>query len=164
MYTNLGHLELMQCSRPGIHPWGGKIPWRRAWEPLQYSCLENHHGQRSLAGYSPRGHKALDTTEPLSAAWHCNKNLLFIYLWTDGFLFLVSNFDYFHSHIDSDSANQSPFRLAIVSLLPVSFIFWTFPYCIAQDVLGLLYTFPASALELALSPRNLGETKKPWFF
>ena len=21
--------------------------------PLQYSCLENHHGQRSLAGYSP---------------------------------------------------------------------------------------------------------------
>ena len=25
--------------------------------PLQYSCLENPHGQRSLAGYSPRGHK-----------------------------------------------------------------------------------------------------------
>ena len=21
--------------------------------PLQYSCLDNHHGQRSLAGYSP---------------------------------------------------------------------------------------------------------------
>ena len=21
--------------------------------PLQFSCLENHHGQRSLAGYSP---------------------------------------------------------------------------------------------------------------
>ena len=25
--------------------------------PLQYSCLENPHGQRSLAGYSPWGHK-----------------------------------------------------------------------------------------------------------
>ena len=25
--------------------------------PLQYSCLENPHGQRSLAGYSPRGQK-----------------------------------------------------------------------------------------------------------
>ena len=25
--------------------------------PLQYSCLENPHGQRSLAGYSPRGHR-----------------------------------------------------------------------------------------------------------
>ena len=34
--------------------------------PLQYSCLENTHGQRSLAGYSPWGHKQSDTTEPLS--------------------------------------------------------------------------------------------------
>ena len=25
--------------------------------PLQYSCLENTHGRRSLAGYSPRGRK-----------------------------------------------------------------------------------------------------------
>ena len=31
--------------------------------PLQDSCLENPHGQRSLAGYGPRGHKELDTTE-----------------------------------------------------------------------------------------------------
>ena len=33
---------------------------------LPYSCLDNPHGQRSLVGYSPRGHKALDTTERLS--------------------------------------------------------------------------------------------------
>ena len=25
--------------------------------PLQYSCLENPHGQRNLVGYSPLGHK-----------------------------------------------------------------------------------------------------------
>ena len=31
--------------------------------PLQYSCLENPYGQRSLAGYSPKGRKQLDTTE-----------------------------------------------------------------------------------------------------
>ena len=31
--------------------------------PLQYSCLENPHGQRSLASYSPWGHKESDTTE-----------------------------------------------------------------------------------------------------
>ena len=30
---------------------------------LQYSCLENPHGQRSLVGYSPRGHKESDMTE-----------------------------------------------------------------------------------------------------
>ena len=28
--------------------------------PLQYSCLENPPGQRSLAGYSPWGCKELD--------------------------------------------------------------------------------------------------------
>ena len=33
---------------------------------LQYSCLENPHGQRSLVGYSTWGHKELDTTEQLS--------------------------------------------------------------------------------------------------
>ena len=30
--------------------------------PLQYSCLENPHGQRSLVGYSPWDRKKLDTT------------------------------------------------------------------------------------------------------
>ena len=33
--------------------------------PLQYSCLENPHGQRSLAGYSPWDWKELDMTEQL---------------------------------------------------------------------------------------------------
>ena len=34
--------------------------------PLQYSCLENPHGPRSLAGYSPWGHKESDRTKQLS--------------------------------------------------------------------------------------------------
>ena len=34
---------------------------------IQYSCLENPHGQRSLADYSPQGRKESDTTERLSA-------------------------------------------------------------------------------------------------
>ena len=38
--------------------------------PLHYSCLENPHGQRSLAGYSSWGHKELDMTERLSTAEH----------------------------------------------------------------------------------------------
>ena len=36
--------------------------------PLQYSCPENPHGQRSLAGYSPWGHQESDRTERLSTA------------------------------------------------------------------------------------------------
>ena len=31
--------------------------------PLQYSFLENPHGQRSLAGFSPKHCKELDMTE-----------------------------------------------------------------------------------------------------
>ena len=36
--------------------------------PLQCSCLENPHGQRSLVGCSPCGHKESDATERLSTA------------------------------------------------------------------------------------------------
>ena len=36
--------------------------------PLQYSCLENPHGQRSLVGYSPGVRKESDTTKQLSTA------------------------------------------------------------------------------------------------
>ena len=36
--------------------------------PLQYLCLNNAHGQRSLAGYSPCDLKEPDTTEQLSTA------------------------------------------------------------------------------------------------
>ena len=41
--------------RPGFDPWVGKIPWRREWQPIHYSCLENPHGQRSLMGYKSIG-------------------------------------------------------------------------------------------------------------
>ena len=37
--------------------------------PLQYSCLENPHGQRSLGVYSPSSCKASDTTEQLSTKY-----------------------------------------------------------------------------------------------
>ena len=33
---------------------------------LKYSSLENPHGQRKVAGYSPWGHKKSDMTERLS--------------------------------------------------------------------------------------------------
>ena len=43
--------------------------------PLQYSCLENPHGQRSLAVYSPWGCKESDMTERLSTAQCRNEAL-----------------------------------------------------------------------------------------
>ena len=47
----------------GLIPGLGRSPGGRHDNPLQYSCLESPHGQRSLVGYSPWGCKKLDTTE-----------------------------------------------------------------------------------------------------
>ena len=41
----------------------GRLPGGGHGNPFRCSCLENPHGQRSLAGYSPQGRKELDTTE-----------------------------------------------------------------------------------------------------
>ena len=46
-----------------FHPWVGKIPWRRTWQPTAVFLPGESHGLRSLVGYSPRGHKELDTTD-----------------------------------------------------------------------------------------------------
>ena len=54
---------LRRYKRRGFHPWVGRIPQRKKWQPLQYSCLENSHGQRSLVGYSPWGCKESDMIE-----------------------------------------------------------------------------------------------------
>ena len=42
---------------------GWKSPWRRAWHPIAVSLPGESSRQRSLAGYSPRGCKELNTTE-----------------------------------------------------------------------------------------------------
>ena len=43
----------------------GKISWRRKWQPTPVFLPGKSHGQRSLAGYNPWGHKESDTTEQL---------------------------------------------------------------------------------------------------
>ena len=49
-------------STPGLR----KSPGGGHGNLIQYSCLENPHGQRNPAGYSLWGHKKLDMTERLS--------------------------------------------------------------------------------------------------
>ena len=50
----------------GLIPGSGRLPGEGHGNPLWYSCMENPHGQRSLVGYSPWGHKVSDMTEN----WH----------------------------------------------------------------------------------------------
>ena len=56
--TNAG-----DATDAGSIPGSGRSPGGGNGNPLQYSCLGEFHGQRSLAGYSPWGHKESDMTE-----------------------------------------------------------------------------------------------------
>ena len=44
-------------TRYSFNPWIEKIPWRRKWQPTPVFLPGQFHGQRSLAGYGPWGHK-----------------------------------------------------------------------------------------------------------
>ena len=47
----------------GLIPGLGRSPRGGHGNPVQYACLEKPHGQKSLVGYSPWGHREADMTE-----------------------------------------------------------------------------------------------------
>ena len=53
-------------SVPGLE----RFPWRRKWQPTPVFLPEKSHGQRSLAGYSPKGGKESDTIEQINTHIH----------------------------------------------------------------------------------------------
>ena len=50
-------------KRHGFNAWVSNILWRRSWQSTPVFLAGESHGQRSLAGYSPQGHKESDVTE-----------------------------------------------------------------------------------------------------
>ena len=49
-----------------VRSWVRKISWRKEWHPTPVFLPGESNGQRSLASYSPWGHKESDTTEQLT--------------------------------------------------------------------------------------------------
>ena len=49
----------LQCKRHGIDRWVRKILWKRKWQPTRVFLPRKRHGQRSLEGCSPGGHKTV---------------------------------------------------------------------------------------------------------
>ena len=49
---------------------GREVPWRRKWQSTPVLLPGKSHGQRSLVGYSPWGHKQLNMTERLHFHFH----------------------------------------------------------------------------------------------
>ena len=70
IYTNVGLPQwLMVKNSPAMQEtWVQSLGWENSMEGghdnlLQYPCLENPHGQRSLEGFSLWGRKGLDITK-----------------------------------------------------------------------------------------------------
>ena len=61
--SSVGKESACKAGDLGLIPGLGRSPGGGHGSPLQYSCLEYPHRPRSLAGYSPRGRKELDSTK-----------------------------------------------------------------------------------------------------
>ena len=81
------HLQFRRCR---FNPWFRKIPFKRKWQPTQVSLSGKFHGQRSLVGYSPWGHKESYMTEQLSmciyyitteTVFSINMDVIFLIYW-----------------------------------------------------------------------------------
>ena len=58
--------NLPEMQETQVHPWVGKIPWKRKWQPTRVFLPGESHGRRSLVGCSPQGPKEWDSTERLN--------------------------------------------------------------------------------------------------
>ena len=61
-----GKESACNATDTGSIPGSGRSPGKRAWLPTPVFLPGESHGQRSLMGYSPWGHKESDTTERLT--------------------------------------------------------------------------------------------------
>ena len=66
---SVGKESACNAREVGSIPMSGRFPWRRKWHPTPVFLPGKSHGQRSLAGCSPWGHKEPDMTDQLST--HC---------------------------------------------------------------------------------------------
>ena len=57
----------------GSIPRSGRSPGEGEWQPIPVFLPEEFHGQKSLVGYSPWGHKELDMTERLTLTDQSNQ-------------------------------------------------------------------------------------------
>ena len=60
-----GKVSACNARDLGLIPGSGRAPGEGNGNPFQYSCLENAMDGGAWLGYTPWGHKELDTTEQL---------------------------------------------------------------------------------------------------
>ena len=93
-----------------MHPWVGNIPWRREWLPTPMFLPGKFHGQRSLMGYSPWGHKEPDMTEWLT---------LFIYMC---YLICHHNIVILSTYSPAKESGEGEILMLLLSLPPLALL------------------------------------------
>ena len=85
-----------QCRRCGLDPWVRKIPWKRKGQHTPGCLPGKSHGQRSLVGCSPWGHKRVEryseTKQQATTATPCPTKV-----WSDQSLSVPAAFPSVHS-------------------------------------------------------------------
>ena len=119
---------------PGL----GRSPGGEHGYPLQYSCLENYHGQKSLMGYSPWGRKESDTTEQHTHT-HTHTNMcvcvyiyiIYIYIYIQYtytfYICIYIHSIYIHIYIVASLVAQMVKRLPSVQETWVRYLGWEDP-------------------------------------
>ena len=85
-----GKESTCQCKRHGFNPWVTKIPRKRKRQPTLVFLPGKSHRKRSLAGYSPWGHKRVghNSTTKQQATTNCLEEIklfvLYIAMWARG--------------------------------------------------------------------------------
>ena len=109
----------LQCKRPMFNPWVRKIPWKREWLSTPVFLSGEFHRQMSLAGYSPWGHKGLDTTKQLTLS-----------LFTEFIQVLILEHMFPEGKLGDNITNSIPAVNSIVKnkdsgvRLSISYVFW----------------------------------------
>ena len=67
--SSAGKESVCNVGDPSSFPGSRRSPGEGIGYPLQYSCLENPYGQKSLLGYSPWDCNQSDMAEQLSIAY-----------------------------------------------------------------------------------------------
>ena len=110
-----------QCKRPGFNPWVRKVPWERKWQPSPVFLPGKFHGQRSLVGYSPWGHKESEHAQmsPLNFCLHFK-----IWLLIDSFSFLLNPTKVRQGYIFLGGKKEKTLQMATHS----SILAWRIPW------------------------------------
>ena len=65
----VAQMELLAVKDIQVRPLVRKTPWRREWLPIPVFVPGEFHGQRSLVGYCPQGHKSRTEHLTFSLLW-----------------------------------------------------------------------------------------------